>query len=79
METDEYFEKEKVLMRNFIEICKAKDYTEESVRIMGTICLSKNAIEKGFSSLEMFSIAMDYVRENENERDAISKLVKLIS
>ena len=78
METDEYFEKEKVLMRNFIEICKAKDYSEESVRIMGTICLSKNAIEKGFSSLEMFSIATDYVRENKNEKDCINSLIELL-
>ena len=78
MGTNEYFEKEKVLMRDFIEICKEKDYSEESVRIMGTMCLSKNAIEKGFSSLEMFTIATDYVREKKNERECIDSLIEIL-
>ena len=68
----------KEAMIKLIDTAKEKEYSKESVHIIGAIACSEKAIELGYSPIESLNIALKYVQKYDNEKECINALIEII-
>ena len=67
------------LMIDLIKTSKGKGYSRQAIEIIGAIACSERAVELGYTTNEGLSIAINLVKEHDNERDCINALIELIN
>lgn len=65
-------------MIGLIDRAKEKQYSKDSVEIIGAIVCSERAVELGYPPLEGLSLALKYVEKYNDEKDCINALIEII-
>ena len=70
-------EEDKLAMKEFIDIARENKYTDSMIMNIGIVCGSEQMSDKGYTLIQAFRKAIDFVRNGKSATETMEEVLKM--
>lgn len=70
-------EENKLIMKEFIDIARENQYSDDMILNIGMVCGSEQMYDKGYTLIQAFRKAIDFVRNGKTATETMEEVLKM--